>query len=268
MAVIRFILCVFFVLLAGGCGQTVHETLHVPADSPTRVACPKTIVVLPFADYFYSDNVRTDLVRNSIVMEYLADRLVAKGVKVPIQDDVLKYLADRKLVSLLPPEATGGEDPSGIRSLVSELQEEWSDSMKEEIRRYVAEQEGRWPGMEKDADSLLEAPGVFALEKKDVQEIGRHFHADYLVRGRIIEYYLQKGKTDGILNTPPQAVVHLRVWVQSTATGEVVWTNRAEVKVSLSPQSDLVENKPALFETALSRAATTLMDDFWQKINS
>ena len=53
--------------------------------------------------------------------------------------------------------------------------------------------------------------------------------------------------------------------VPAQATGEVVWTNRAEVKVAA--KSELVDDSSALFETALSRAATTLINDFWTKVN-
>ena len=94
MANIRVVLCIFFALIAGGCSQTVSEKLHVPTESPAQLACPKMVVVLPFADYFYTDNIRTGLVRNSIVMEYLVDRLVAKGVDVPVMEDVLGTMGD------------------------------------------------------------------------------------------------------------------------------------------------------------------------------
>jgi len=239
----------------------VNETLHVPADAPTELACPKTAVVLPFADYFYTDDIRTGLIRNSIVMEYLVDRLVAKGVNVPVQEDVLQYLKDKDIVTLLPPEDESGY--SDTSSLAWELTGDWSSAMKEEIRRIIALEAGRAP---LDEENLLTAPGIYALDQENVQALGDYFNADYLVRGRIIEYYLRKGEMRGIAYVPAQAVVHLRVWVQNTATGEVVWTNRIEVKVSA--QSELVDDSSALFETALSRAATTLIDDFWTRINS
>ena len=61
-----------------------------------------------------------------------------------------------------------------------------------------------------------------------------------------------------------QAVVHLRVWAQDTASGEVVWTNRAEVEVA--PQSVFADkNKEKLFHTAINQAIGALIDDFWMK---
>jgi len=261
MAIIRVVFCIFFALIAGGCSQVVTEKLHVPADAPTEVACPKTAVVLPFADYFYTDDVRTGLIRNSIVMEYLVDRLVSKGVNVPVQEDVLQYLKDKDIVTLLPPEDESRF--SDTSSLAWELTGDWSYSMKEEIRRIIALEAGRTP---LDEESILKSPGVYALDRESIQALGDFFDADYLVRGRIIEYYLRKGEMKGIAYVPAQAVVHLRVWVQDTATGDVVWTNRVEVKASA--QSELVEDSSTLFEKALSRAATTLIDDFWTRTNS
>ncbi|NLZ17286.1 MAG: hypothetical protein GX087_06085 [Desulfobulbaceae bacterium] len=59
----------------------------------------------------------------------------------------------------------------------------------------------------------------------------------------------------------PQAVVQLRMWVQDAYNGQVVWTNRVDVKVS--PQSVLADYQyDALFEGATEQAVKVLMDDF------
>lgn len=64
----------------------------------------------------------------------------------------------------------------------------------------------------------------------------------------------------------PQAVVQLRMWVQDAYNGEVVWTNRIDVKVS--PQSVLADYQyDALFESATEKAVHVLMDDFLYKLN-
>lgn len=266
MAVIRLFIYGLVALLACGCGHKVTETLHIPEGSQVRLTCPRAAVVLPFADYFYADDMRTGLIRNSIVMEYLVDRLVAKGVDVPVQEDVLQYLTDKKIIALLPSE-TDPSRPDNAASLVNELQEEWSDVMKEEIRRYIDAEKSRSSAKVEDNEDLIEAPGIYALDKKNIREIGKAFNADYLVRGRIIEYYLRKGHKTTWSFAPSQAIVHLRVWVQDTTSGEVVWTNRTEVKVS--PQTEYGDDSPSvLFEAALNKAATTLVDDFWNKVNN
>ena len=181
-----------------------------------------------------------------------------------------------------------------------------------------------------------------------ISKLGRRFNADYIVRGRIIEYDLQnehtwdlrkkgivpfimKGTTQaafgfaeskdydnlnnitlwglaggiigyhagtpvdsntGTLNAgdyptawnsviwglggagiahlanhsgeTPEALVQLRIWVQDSATGEVVWTNRAEVKVA--PETVYGDKRSKeMFKTAVNRATTLLVDDFWNK---
>lgn len=64
----------------------------------------------------------------------------------------------------------------------------------------------------------------------------------------------------------PQAVVHLRVWVQDTASGDVVWTNRAEVKVS--PESSFADSEErSLFATAVDKSVAALIDDFMVSAN-
>jgi PBP1b-binding outer membrane lipoprotein LpoB len=67
----------------------------------------------------------------------------------------------------------------------------------------------------------------------------------------------QSGNTDA-------ATVQLRLWVQSAETGEIVWTNRAEVKVK--PESVFADNDPAkLYEIAVNTATRSLISDFANK---
>jgi len=61
-----------------------------------------------------------------------------------------------------------------------------------------------------------------------------------------------------------QAQVQLRIWVQDTETGDVVWTNRANVKVT--PQTVFADNNTeTMFQTAVNRAVAALIGDFWSK---
>ena len=58
-----------------------------------------------------------------------------------------------------------------------------------------------------------------------------------------------------------QAVVQMRIWVQSAYDASVVWTNRVDVKVS--PESVLADNQyDTLFEHAIRKATTALMNNF------
>jgi hypothetical protein len=351
MAVKRFFLFGFLALFVSGCGSghSVTETLHIP-DTPTAgtvCATNKTVVLLPFADYSSGDDVISVYARSRNVTEALTDRFVDKGFKMPIQEDVTQYLVDTNIIRLPPQDRT--------LKLKEELDGEWSDVMKGEFEKWIEADKEYTASMSGGAANPENAPGVHGLNKMSVSKLGRKFNADYVVRGRIIEYNLQKEHTwalkkKGILpfimggttqaafgfaetedydnlnnialwglagaiigynaDTPfnpetttitptstitsgdsdaefwntvtwglvgggaahlvnhsgdtPEAIVHLRIWVQDTATGEVVWTNRAEVKVA--PESIYGDKRSnEMFKTAVNRATTLLVDDFWNK---
>jgi len=58
-----------------------------------------------------------------------------------------------------------------------------------------------------------------------------------------------------------QAVVQMRIWVQDAYTGNVVWTNRVDIKVS--PESIFADRQfDALFDSAITQATTSLMSNF------
>jgi hypothetical protein len=58
-----------------------------------------------------------------------------------------------------------------------------------------------------------------------------------------------------------QAVVQMRIWVQEAATGNLVWTNRIDVKVS--PESIYADRSyDMLFDKAIHKGVNTLIDDF------
>ena len=356
MAVQRMFLYGFIALLVSGCGsgQSVTETLHVPESSsaPTVCATDKTVVVLPFADYSSGDGVLSVYERSRSVTESLTDQFVAKGFKLPVQEDVTQYLVDKNIIQMA----------SNVvySSIEKELNWEWHPEVKKEIRSWI-EADKATNSANSGADSNpLAAPGTHALDKRSVANIGKRFNAEYLVRGRIIQYDLQNDHTwamnrIGILpffvkgtkqaafgfakseeydnldaialwglagafigynaGTPvddkrsktyldgsdlitktsgdssnadswnaaiwgasaatiahlamqsgvtPEAVVQLRIWVQDTSTGDVVWTNRVEVRVA--PESIYGDKRSKeMFNTAVNNAATLLIDDFWNK---
>ena len=165
------------ILTASGCGHTVVETLNVPA--PPAYNAPgsgKTIVVLPFADYSYGDNIASAHRRNMMVNETFTDRLSANGFAMPVQEDVFAYLVAQQVINLLPYERKVSQ------SLQNELSGDWSDVMKGEIKRYIEVEN------QENAGGLADSPGAHGLTSSTVAKIGREFHADYIVRGRILEY--------------------------------------------------------------------------------
>jgi len=330
MGRLKYLLLGILAIILSGCGQTVVETLNVPAGPGLNGAgAGRTVVILPFADYSYANNLAGAYRRNLAITETLTDRLVANGFGLPIQEDVVRYLIDKKIISM-----AAYEDVTSP-TIVNELQAEWSEEIKADLRKYLNEQplNGK--------NKLSESPGTHGLDRRTVSMIGRTFNADYIVRGRILEFKTRQentwapwkrgflpmvtgasgrmllgfaesdnydtlnqmvggtvagGATGFAVNTPyspsntlignvasntvvwgvggalagnlakhsgkvDQAVVQLRVWVQEAASGNVVWTNRVDVKVS--PESVLADNQyDMLFDKAINKGISTLIDDF------
>lgn len=331
----RYLLYGLLALLVSGCGQTVHESLKVTPAQKSTAGADKSVVILPFADYSYADDLETSYRRNLYITENLTDQFVSNSFHVPVQEDVFGFLSMQNIINL---QAYGESKAS---SLEDELRGEWSSVMKKELQRYIV-----MANTTSNDKPVMNTPGTHALTQQEVVKIGRHFGADYIVRGRIIEYKtrqdpewnpLKKGvltfvtgstgklffgnasseKYDMYANmvagaawggligsgvTWPwdpatadqtilgisgsrsgntvlwggvggalgkmaskvevaQAVVQLRIWVQDAYTGDVVWTNRVDVKVS--PKTVFADSQyDVLFETATEKAITTLIDDF------
>ena len=332
---LHYALVGLMLLLLSGCGQTVVETLKVPqASGPNSAGQGRTIVILPFADYSNADSLAAAHRRDMAITESLTDRLVANGFNLPIQEDVFDYMVDQSIINLV-----SYEQNTSV-SLNNELSGEWSEVMKDQIRGYIAEQQVQ------NSNQSLGSPGTHGLTPQTVAKIGRKFQADYIVRGRILEFKTRQEHTwapwkRGILpfisgttsqiafgfadtdqydninnmiaggtwgaivgrnvNGPwdtdggsdilgisggktantilwgavgaalgqqaknsgnvDQAVVQMRIWVQEAATGNVIWTNRIDVKVS--PESVLADSQyDALFDQAIEKGTSTLIDNF------
>ncbi|RUM45098.1 MAG: hypothetical protein DSY80_03710 [Desulfocapsa sp.] len=319
----KYLLYLLTAILFIGCGQTVVETLHVPED-PGQNAPGKgmTMVILPFADYTYADSIAGAYRRNLSISEALTDRIVSNGFSIAVQEDVFGYLVDEEIISVIP------YDENSTASLSDELNNDWSQVMKNHLRYYIQQQKTH------SGKTVSESPGTHALNKNALAKIGRRFNADYIVRGRILEFKTREettwnplkkgllpfsfglssqtlngfarsdtyddwghmllpgtigaiigynGSTDGLDGVGnglvwgaagaglgylaknggqvDQAVVQLRIWIQEAATGNLVWTNRVEVKVS--PKSIYSDRQyDMLFDTAIHKGVNTLIDNF------
>ncbi|MFZ5797432.1 MAG: hypothetical protein C4563_06915 [Desulfobulbus sp.] len=333
----RYLLYGVLALVISGCGQTVQESLKVPPPQKSTAGADKAVVILPFADYSYADDLETAYRRNLYITENLTDQFVANSFRVPVQEDVFDYLVSQQIINILAYE----ESKSAV--LEDELNGEWSGLMKKHLQTYIDLSKKNGPGNK----PVMNSPGTHGLTEQEVVKIGRQFGADYIVRGRIVEYKTRQdpswnpfkrgfltfltgstsrlaygnarsdtydmignmvaGAAWGALigaeaNWPwdpdkadqtilgvsggddantvfwgavggefgniahnsgeiPQAVVQLRIWVQDAYTGDVVWTNRVDVKIS--PESVLADYQyDALFESATEKAITTLIDNF------
>ncbi len=336
----HILLCLITSILVCGCGQTVKESLKVQPVAKSAVGTDRTVVILPFADYSENDSMESAYRRNLFITENLTDQLASNSFRLAVQEDVFLYLAQQKIIDVV------AYENKSTSLLEEELQDEWSEAMKAELQRYVdlTKQRGK-------NSAVLEAPGTHGLTRQEIVKIGRHFNADYIMRGRIIQYKTRQdpswspmkkgiigfitGSTNKLAfgqassdkyddwgnmlaggmygaiagnswaNGPwdpngsntlfgtasgaaanaiawgavgagighmshktgqvPQAVVQLRVWVQDAYTGDVVWTNRVDVKVS--PKTMFADYQyDQLFESATEKAVETLVDDFAQNM--
>ncbi len=159
-----------------GCGQTVVETLNIPENVGYKPGEGMTAVILPFADYSSGDNLASAHRRNLMITESLADRLTANGFALPVQEDVFAYLVNENIINLIPYEENHSD------SLTNELSGDWSNRMKGELRRYITQQQIS------RKNKAVSSPGTHGLTSTFIAKLGRKFKADYVVRGRILEF--------------------------------------------------------------------------------
>ena len=325
-----YVVLAIFTLILGACGHTVVETMEAPR-IPFYGASGsgKAVVVLPFADYSQGDSIASAQRRAMMISESITDKLTVNGFSLPVQEDVFQYLVAEHIIN------PGPYAGSGSVSLSYELTSDWSDAMKKELAGYLA--------IEKREKMAAGAPGVHGLTTAAIAKIGRAFGADYVIRGRILEFktrdegtwapwkrgiipFMMKGgsrilfgyadsaeydadnaslagmmvgaklgydslhwpsdeffgigasddtnavvwgavgsalgrQSTGRAGHIAQATVQMRIWVQEAATGNVIWTNRASVKVA--PQSFFADDQyDQLFDKAINQCVNSLIDNF------
>ena len=101
-----------------------------------------------------------------------------------IQEDVFGYLVDKNIISL------SSYDGNNTESLSVELNNDWSDLMKTHLQTFITDQKRMHSGK-----SITETPGTHAIDQKAIAKMGRRFNADYIVRGRILEYKTRQEAT-------------------------------------------------------------------------
>ncbi len=284
---LKYLVIGILALLLVGCGkgQVVVETLNV-AEGPAANAAGtgKSIVILPFADYS-EGNLASAQRRNMLVTESLTDRLIVNGFSLPVQEDVIDYLVQQTVINV------------STSSLAVELTDnDWSERMKAEIRTYMKQAEN-------DADlNSGNSSGTHGLDTQTVSKIGKHFNADYIVRGRILEFKTRQGTSwapsrRGLLpvvfESAGRAVfgyansdaydegngalsadlTNGQGPVDGEGTVQIrMWVQEAatgnvvwsnRIRVQVSPESVLADNQyDTLFDTAIDKGVTTLVDHF------
>lgn len=179
---LKFVSLMVFALILTGCGQKVDERINLRYEAVDAPGIGRSVVILPFADYTNSDDLASAYRRNLLLNESLIDNLTAQGFAMPVSEDVFRYLVDQGIVKM-----AGYEENTNV-SLKNELDNDWSGVMKDTLRYYLRQQQ--------ISQSTVEgSPGTHALSEKEVAKLGRQFGADYIVRGRLLEYRTRQDAT-------------------------------------------------------------------------
>lgn len=179
---LKFVSLIVFALVVTGCGQKVDERINLRYESIDAPGMGRSVVILPFADYTSSNDLASAYRRNLLLNESLVDNMAAQGFAMPVSEDVFRYLVDQGIVKM-----AGYEENANV-SLKNELNNDWSGVMKDRIRHYLRQQQ--------ISQSTVEGtPGTHALSANEVAKLGRQFGADYIVRGRLLEYRTRQDAT-------------------------------------------------------------------------
>ncbi len=168
MGILVLIFCV-------SCGQTVKETIKPVVPTPATGQLTR-VVIIPFADHTPSSSLYSHCRRNILVTEALQDALYRTGFVPAAQEDVVQYLLDQGIIQ----DVYGDASSAKLASLQQELQEDWSDEMKDEIRNVM------YHNISTD-NSWGDQKSV-ALNCQMLNDLGSTFCADYVIRGRIVEF--------------------------------------------------------------------------------
>ncbi len=178
------VFCVVLVIGLSGCGQKIKDSI-VPVNTPTHSRTNEQIVILPFADYSVGRHTDDALRRQIKIQEALAYRLAQRGFLVPVEEDVVQYLSDIGVI-LIVKASTEANRP--YADLKREIGTGWSPEMESEIRTLLMQNRGL-----NDSETRMEITKV-GLDRGTLQQIGRYFGANYVLRGRIVEYEIRNNQ--------------------------------------------------------------------------
>lgn len=185
MSTSRLIAIGILVLTLSGCGQLVSERLGMSGDANPEKCTSKKMVILPFADYSYTEDAERAFHRNLNIMENLTSRLTGKGFRLPIQEDLLQYLDETNIAKLNNELAKVSTMPGYIQHAIT-TDSSWSAEMKAELSKIVADEE---------ASSGSNDRPSFALDAKNLAKIADHFNADLVMRGQLLNYEFDEENT-------------------------------------------------------------------------
>ncbi len=171
------------VALFASCGTTKVDSIH-PVVRTASFGEGKKIVILPFADYTPSDSPMGYWRRNMLIMESLQDEILRYGYMPAVNEDVISYLTDRKIINQEKMPVTSSTADAMLKA---ELARDWSDTMKVEITKILLSNAEKRKAETGRRDMTSEYKTI-ALDAGAIRDIGRTFDADYIVRGRIMVF--------------------------------------------------------------------------------
>ena len=185
-SILLFLLAIMVCLVS--CGQKVKDSV---APLNTSVQYPnsttKQIVVLPLADYTMGVRPDDSLRRQVKIYEALMYQLAKKGFYVPLKEDVVQYLVDLGVIQIIGKSSIRSSSSYGL--IMEELSSGWSDAMQEKIQKLMVTNE------QIDKSKQHFKLTRVGLDPGTVQQIGRRFGANYILRGRVVEYEVREGNT-------------------------------------------------------------------------
>ncbi len=186
MPALKSLIIGLMAFLLVGCGQLVSEKLAVSSSDSSQPCAGKKLVIMPFADYSYEEDAERALRRNVNIMENLTARLTENGFRLPVQDDLLKYLADNNIVKFNPNVDSTPPRSGSLKDIIAN-DDSWSDEMKIELGKLVTQ-------TNKQPINTDQAQGI-ALDQATLAKIAANFNADLIIRGQIIRFDLDQENT-------------------------------------------------------------------------
>ncbi|MDT8335629.1 MAG: hypothetical protein RQ753_08015 [Desulfurivibrionaceae bacterium] len=178
MSALRLIAIGMVLLLTSGCGQLVSERLSMSGSSAREKCTSKKMIILPFADYTYTEDVERAFQRHVNIMENVTANLIGRGFNLPVQEDLLKYLAENKIVTMGSDTTKGTNMPGYIRHAIAS-DSGWSADMKAELAKIAAAESGG------SGDNRL---NNYALDPETLAKVAGQFDADLVMRGQLLKY--------------------------------------------------------------------------------
>jgi hypothetical protein len=111
-------------------------------------------------------------------MENLTASLTDKGFRLPVQEDLLQYLAEYHIITINQDTDKSTDQPGYIQHAIAS-DSSWSSDMKAEMAKIVA--------AESDS-SANKQQNNYALDSKALAKVAEQFSADLVMRGQLLKY--------------------------------------------------------------------------------